>query len=96
MNKIVFRRNTHDKNGDYRGDKYFGYKSSWDGCIDKEIKSLGVHAWAGSGQDLTLEEIINVNRIHHEEYGCPNVQVYEILNDLIVMIKRRLILVIES
>jgi hypothetical protein len=49
--KIYFIRNTHDENGNYRGDEYFGKYDS-----TKDLP-FGVHVWGHSGEKLTFDDV---------------------------------------
>jgi hypothetical protein len=65
--KIYFIRDTHDENGNYRGDSYF--KESYS---DKQLP-FGVHTWGRSGERLTLEEIYKTTEHLYKTGACDGI-----------------------
>jgi hypothetical protein len=56
--KILFYRNTHDKDGNYRGDAYFGKTVENTNEFEKQELFFGVHTFEGN-KGMTFEEIYN-------------------------------------
>ncbi len=54
--KILFYRNTHDENGNYRGDAYFGKTPENINEFEKQELFFGVHTFDGN-KGMTFEEI---------------------------------------
>lgn len=99
--KIYFIRNTHDENGNYRGEEYFNYPTDLELRNKYEESEIffGVHTWNKSGQKLTLEEIHKetLAMIKDGSYEGPykekDISILNLLKGLAFMIENKLVTV---
>ena len=95
---LKFQRNTHDEQGIYRGDDFFGKVPA--------LNTIGVHVFDGSGAKfaLSLDECISKIQDYQHQLPEENPQGVQdvntlaplFLSDLAVMLKHQLVVISPS
>lgn len=88
---LKFLRITHDDNRNPLPICYDKTAKKWsDKCV-----SIGVHG-LDSGKPLTLLEYITECRTYHTQYNEPQPSIEEIMQDLVYLIKGKLVKIVQA